>query len=48
MSEAAVAELAPRIGVRAACDTLGIAQAGYYRRHRTSLSRWAAGADHPP
>jgi len=36
VSEAAVAELAPRIGVRAACDALGIAQASYYRRHRTS------------
>jgi len=31
-----VAELAPRLGVRAACDALGIAQASYYRRHRTS------------
>ena len=31
-----MAELAPRIGVRAACDALGIAQASYYRRHRTS------------
>ena len=36
VSEAAVAELAPRLGVRAACDALGIAQASYYRRHRTS------------
>jgi len=36
VSDAAVAELAPRLGVRAACDALGIAQAGYYRRHRTS------------
>ena len=33
---AAVAELASRLGVRAACDALGIAQASYYRRHRTS------------
>ncbi len=31
-----MAELAPRLGVRAASDALGIAQAGYYRRHRTS------------
>jgi len=31
-----VAELAPRLGVRAASDALGIAQASYYRRHRTS------------
>jgi len=38
VSEAAVAELAPCLGVRAACDTLGIAQASYYRRHRTSLA----------
>lgn len=36
MSDAAVAELAPRIGVRAACEAVGVAQAGYYRRHRTS------------
>jgi len=36
VSEAAVAELAPRLGVRAASDALGIAQASYYRRHRTS------------
>jgi transposase len=26
----------PRLGVRAACDALGAAQAGYYRRHRQS------------
>lgn len=36
MSDAAVAALAPRVGVRAACDALGTAQAGYYRRHRHS------------
>jgi putative transposase len=36
VSDAAVAELAPAIGVRAACDALGLAQAGYYRRHRAS------------
>ena len=35
-SDAAVAELAPRIGVRAACDAVGLAQASYYHRHRTS------------
>jgi len=34
--DAAVAELAPSIGVRAACEAVGAAQAGYYRRHRTS------------
>ncbi len=31
-----MAELAPRLGVRAACDALGVSQASYYRRHRTS------------
>jgi len=36
VTDAAVAELAPRIGVRAACDAPGTAQASYYRRHRTS------------
>lgn len=32
----AVAELTPHVGVRAACQALGVAQAGYYRRHRRS------------
>ena len=36
MSDAAIAELAPKIGVRNACDAVGVAQAGYYRRHRSS------------
>ncbi len=36
MSDAAVAELVPVIGVRAACQALGLPQAGYYRRHRQS------------
>ena len=36
MTDQAVAELAPRIGVRDACDALGASQAGYYRRHRHS------------
>jgi putative transposase len=36
VSDAAIAELAPSVGVRAACEALGVAQAGYYRRHRTS------------
>lgn len=36
MTDAAVAELVPQIGVRAACHVVGAAQAGYYRRHRTS------------
>jgi transposase len=34
--DAAVSELAPRIGVRAACEAVGAAQASYYRRHRQS------------
>ena len=36
MTDAAVTELAPTIGVRAACHAVGAAQAGYYRRHRIS------------
>ena len=36
MTGQAVAELAPRIGVRDACDAVGVSQAGYYRRHRQS------------
>lgn len=36
MSDAAVAALAPTIGVRDACDAVGVAQASYYRRHRQS------------
>jgi len=36
MSDAAVAELEPKIGVRNACDVVGVAQASYYRRHRQS------------
>ena len=36
MTETAIAELAPRLGVRAACDAVGAAQASYYRRHRVS------------
>ena len=36
MTDQAVAELAPRIGVREACDATGASQAGYYRRHRIS------------
>jgi putative transposase len=34
--EAAVAELTPLVGVRAACRTTGRSQAGHYRRHRQS------------
>ncbi len=36
MIDAAIAELAPSVGVRAACDAVGVAQASYYRRHRHS------------
>jgi len=36
MTDQAVAELAPVIGVRAACEAVGAAQAGWYRRHRQS------------
>ena len=36
MTDAAVAELAPMIGIRAACGAVGAAQASYYRRHRAS------------
>jgi putative transposase len=32
MTDTAITELAPAIGVRAACDAAGAAQAGYYRR----------------
>jgi len=38
VSDAAIAELAPKIGVRNACDVVGVAQASYYRRHRLSPS----------
>jgi putative transposase len=34
--DAAVTELAPRIGTRAACAAAGVAQASWYRRHRVS------------
>jgi putative transposase len=36
VTDTAVTELAGTIGVRAACDAVGVAQAGYYRRHRAS------------
>jgi putative transposase len=36
MTDAAVAELAPRTGTRAACAAAGCAQASWYRRHRAS------------
>ena len=36
MTDEAIALLAPRIGTRAACAAAGVAQASWYRRHRTS------------
>ena len=36
MTDTAITELAPTIGVRGACQAVGAAQAGYYRRHRQS------------
>jgi putative transposase len=36
MTDAAVAELGPLVGVRAACAAVGEAQARWYRRHRQS------------
>jgi putative transposase len=39
MTDAAVAELAPRTGTRQACAAVGLPQAGWYRRHRQSPPR---------
>lgn len=36
MTDAAIEHLAPKIGVRDACQAVGVAQASYYRRHRQS------------
>ena len=36
MTDQAVMELAPQLGVRDACEAVGVAQASYYRRHRQS------------
>ena len=36
MTDQAIAQLAPRIGTRAACAAAGVAQASWYRRHRAS------------
>jgi len=36
VTDQAVTELTPRLGVRAACEAVGAAQASYYRRHRQS------------
>ena len=48
MTDGAIKELAARVGVREACEAVGAAQAGYYRRHRQSLARKAAGDDAAP
>jgi len=37
MTDAAVADLVPVVGVRAACEAVGVAQASWYRRHRQSV-----------
>ncbi|ETW23122.1 hypothetical protein MGAST_15885 [Mycobacterium gastri 'Wayne'] len=36
MTDQAVTQLVPQLGVRAACEAVGAAQASYYRRHRQS------------
>ena len=36
MTDEAITTLIPQVGVRAACEAVGTAQAGYYRRHRQS------------
>jgi putative transposase len=36
VTDTAIAELAPRVGVRDACQAVGAAQASYHRRHRSS------------
>jgi putative transposase len=36
MTDQAVMELTPQLGVRAACEAVDVAQASYYRRHRQS------------
>lgn len=36
MIDQAVIELTPRLGVRGACEAVGVSRAGYYRRHRQS------------
>jgi putative transposase len=36
VTDTAIAELAPQVGVRDACQAVGAAQASYYRRHRHS------------
>ena len=36
---AAVTQLAPTVGIRSACDALGVARASFYRQQRLDL--WA-------
>ena len=36
MTDQAISELTPQLGVRGACKAIGVSQAGYYRRHRQS------------
>ena len=36
MTDQAVMELNPQLGGRGACESVGVSQAGYYRRHRQS------------
>jgi putative transposase len=38
VTDTAITDLAPAIGVRAACVAVGAPQAGYYRRHRRSAA----------
>jgi len=38
VTDTAISELAPTIGVREACQAVGTAQASYYRRHRHSAA----------
>jgi len=47
----AITTLSNQVGVRAACAALGVARAGYYRRHRVSPippggRRWPTGTAH--
>ena len=36
MTNAAITVLSEKVGVRSACAAVGVAQSGYYRRHRVS------------
>ena len=38
MTDTAITQLASTIGVRDACQSVGAAQASYYRRHRRSAA----------